>query len=153
VRGESTPAVPTFPWYWNPQMRIASPPGIGSFIVNTEYAHGGVSLQECVVPELLIERGEISPKAQITEISWRGMRCRVVVETNASGLRVELRRNWKQADPEGQRIAAAKDLGINGQASLAVERDEYEGTAAMAVILDGAGRVLDYRATTIGAEQ
>jgi hypothetical protein len=153
VRGESTPAVPTFPWYWNPQARIASPPGIGSFIINTEYAHGGVSLQECVVPEILIERGEISLKAQITEISWRGMRCRVVVETNASGIRVELRRNWKLADPEGQRIAAAKDLGITGQASLAVERDEYEGTAAMVVILDAAGRVLDYRATTIGAEQ
>jgi len=153
VRGESTPAVATFPWYWNPQARIASPPGIGSFIVNTEYAHGGVSPQECVVPELLIERGEIAMKAQITEITWRGMRCRVTVETNASGLHVELRRNWKQADPEGQRIAAAKDIGINGQASLAVERDEYEGTAAMAVILDGAGHVLDYRATTIGAEQ
>jgi len=153
VRGESTPAVPTFPWYWNPQARIASPPGVGSFIINTEYAHGGVSLQECVVPELLIERGEITLKAQITDISWRGMRCRVVVETNASGIRVELRRNWKLADPEGQRIAATKDLGINGQASLAVERDEYEGTAAMVVILEAAGRVLDYRATTIGAEQ
>jgi hypothetical protein len=153
VRGESIPAVPTFPWYWNPQARIASPPGIGSFIINTEYAHGGVSLQECVVPEILIERGEVSLKAQITEISWRGMRCRVVVVTNASGIRIELRRNWKLADPEEQRIAAAKDLGINGQASLAVERDEYEGTAAMVVILDAAGRVLDYRATTIGAEQ
>jgi hypothetical protein len=153
VRGDSAPAVPTFPWHWNPQTRIASPSGIGSFVINTEYAHGGVSLQECVVPEMLIEHGEISLKAQITEISWRGMRCRVVVETNASGVRVELRRNWKQTDPEGQRIAAAKDLGSNGQASLAVERDEYEGTAAMAVVLDVTGRVLDYRATTIGAEQ
>ncbi|MEJ7670895.1 MAG: BREX-1 system phosphatase PglZ type B [Casimicrobiaceae bacterium] len=153
VRGESTPTVPVFPWHWNPQARIASPPGIGSFIVNTEYAHGGVSLQECVVPEMLVERGAVSVKAQITEISWRGMRCRVIVETSAVGLRVELRRNWKQADPEGQRIAVAKDLGSNGHASLAVERDEYEGTAAMAVILDGTGRVLDYRATTIGEEQ
>ena len=81
------------------------------------------------------------------------MRCRVVVETNAVGLRVELRRNWKQADPEGQRIAAAKDLGDNGQASLAVERDEYEGTAAMVVVLDGTGRILDSRAITIGEKQ
>ena len=150
VKGESSPAVPTFPWYWNPQARIASPPGIGSFIINAEYAHGGVSLQECVIPEMLIERGEAELKAHITEISWRGMRCRVVVETNVTGLRVELRRNWKQADPENQRIAAAKDLGSNGQASLAVERDEYEGTAAMAVVLDGKGRVLDSRVTTIG---
>lgn len=153
VRGESTTAVPTFAWHWNAHARIASPPGIGSFIANTEYAHGGVSPQECVVPELLVEQGEVALKAHITEISWRGMRCRVVVETNAAGLRVELRRNWKQADPEGQRIAAAKDLGSNGQASLAVERDEYEGTAAMAVVLDGTGRVIDYRATTIGEQQ
>jgi hypothetical protein len=153
VRGESTPGVPTFPWYWNVHARVASPPGIGSFIINTDYAHGGVSLQECVIPEMLIEQGEVAQKAHITDISWRGMRCRVVVDSNAAGLRVELRRNWKQADPEGQRIAAAKELGSNGQASLAVERDEYEGTAAMAVILDGTGRVIDYRATTIGEEQ
>jgi hypothetical protein len=153
VRGESTTAVPTFAWYWNVHARIASPPGIGSFIINTEYAHGGVSLQECVVPELLVERGEVAQKAKITEITWRGMRCRVVVETNAVGLRLELRRNWKQPDPEGQRITAVKELGSNGQASLAVERDEYEGTAAMAVILDGTGRVIDYQATTIGEEQ
>ena len=75
------------------------------------------------------------------------------VDTNASGLRVELRRNWKQADPEDKRIAAAKELGSNGQASLAVERDEYEGTAAMVVVLDGTGRVIDSRATTIGEEK
>lgn len=99
---------------------------------------------------MLIERGEATLKAHITEVSWRGMRCRIVVETNATGLRVELRRNWKQADPESQRIASAKDLGSNGLASLAVERDEYEGTAAMAVVLDGTGRVLDSRPTTIG---
>lgn len=153
VRGESTTDVPTFAWHWNAHARIASPPGIGSFIVNTEYAHGGVSLQECVIPELLVELGEAALKAHISEISWRGMRCRVVVETNAVGLRVDLRRNWKQADPEGQRISTAKELGSNGQASLAVERDEYEGAAAMVVILDGTGRVIDYRATTIGEAQ
>jgi len=153
VQGESSPSVPTFGWFWNAYARIASPPGIGSFIVNTEYAHGGVSPQECVVPDMLVEQGEVALKARITEISWRGMRCRVVVDTNAAGLRVALRRNWKQADPEGQRIATAKDLGSNGQASLAVERDDYEGTAAMAVVLDAAGRVLDYRPTTIGEGQ
>jgi hypothetical protein len=145
--------VPTFAWYWNAHARVASPPGIGSFIINTEYAHGGVSLQECVVPEMVIERGEVTLKAHITEISWRGMRCRVAVETNAAGLRVELRRSLKQADPDAQRIAMTKELGSNGQASLAVERDEYEGTAAMAVILDSTGRVIDYRATTIGEEK
>lgn len=153
VKGEASPTVPTFAWYWNAHARIASPPGIGSFVANAEYAHGGVSLQECVVPELIVERGAEALKARIAEVNWRGMRCRVTVETNATGLKVELRRNWKQADPEDQRIAAAKELGSNGQASLAVERDEYEGTAAMVVVLDGTGRVIDSRATTIGEEK
>lgn len=150
VKGESGTTVPTYSWHWDPHARIASPPGIGSFKAGVEYAHGGVSVQECVVPELLVERGGAAIKAQITDISWRGMRCRLAVETNAAGLRVELRRSWKQPDPANQRIAAAKELGANGQASLAVERDEYEGVAAMAVVLGPDGCVLDYRATTIG---
>lgn len=150
VKGESETTVPSYSWHWDLHARIASPPGIGSFKAGVEYAHGGVSVQECVVPELLVERGEAAITAQITEISWRGMRCRLAVETNAAGLRVELRRSWNQPDPADQRIAAAKDLGANGQASLAVENDKFEGQAAMAVVLGPDGRVLDYRATTIG---
>jgi hypothetical protein len=150
VKGESGTTVPAYSWHWDPHARIASPPGIGSFKAGVEYAHGGVSVQECVVPELLVERGEAAIKAQITDINWRGMRCRLTVEANTAGLRVELRRSWKQPDPANQRIAAAKELGASGQASLAVEDDKYEGQAAMAVVLGPDGRVLDYRATTIG---
>src|SRR5262249_7998218 len=79
VKGGSTPSAPTYPWYWNPLVRIASPPGIAAFLANTEYAHGGISLQECVVPDLIVERGEEAVSAEIAEISWRGMRCRVSV--------------------------------------------------------------------------
>lgn len=153
VKGESATSVPTCSWYWDPHVRIASPPGIGAFKSGVDYAHGGVSVQECVTPELLVERGEEALKAQITDIAWRGMRCRVVVETSASGLRVELRRSWKHPDPEEKRLAAVKDLGANGQASLAVERDEDEGAAAVVVVLAPDGRVLDYHSTTIGEPQ
>jgi hypothetical protein len=150
VKGESQTTVPTYSWHWDAHARIASPPGIGAFKAGVEYAHGGVSPQECVVPELLVERGEAAIKAQITDISWRGMRCRVTADSNAKGLRVELRRNWKQPDTEAHRIAAAKELNAEGHASLAVERDEFEGVAAMAVILAQDGSVLDYMPTTIG---
>ena len=154
VKGESGTTVTVYSWHWNPPARIASPPGIGAFKAGVEYAHGGVSVQECVVPELLVERGEAAIKAQITDIRWRGMRCRLTVQTPTAGLRVELRRSWKQPDPENQRIAAAKELGDikghAGHASLAVADDQYEGQAAVAVVLGPDGRVLDYRATTIG---
>jgi hypothetical protein len=150
VKGGSTPSIPTYPWYWNPVLRIASPPGIGAFLANAEYAHGGVSLQECVIPELIVERGEEAVTAAITEISWRGMRCRVAVKSNANGLQVDLRLNWKQA--ASRIVAAAKELGSNGETSLAVSDDKHEGAAASVVVTDASGRVLDSKPTTVGED-
>lgn len=150
VKGGSTPDIPTYPWYWNPILRIASPPGIGAFVANTEYAHGGVSLQECVIPELIVERGEAAVAATITGISWRGMRCRVTVESNAAGLHVDLRLNWKQA--ASSIVATVKEVGPNGEASLAVADDKHEGAAASVVVSDTSGRVLDYKPTTVGED-
>ena len=87
VKGESATGIPTYAWHWNPLVRIASPPGIGAFVADTEYAHGGVSAQECVVPDVISERGAERMRAEIKSIHWRGMRCRVLVETNAAGAR------------------------------------------------------------------
>ena len=150
VRGESAPAVPTWPWYWNPMLRIASPPGIGAFRANTEYAHGGVSLQECVVPDLVAERGEVTASANIRSISWRGMRCRVAVETDpgAEGLRVDLRLKRKRA--ESSIAAAVRAVNDAGEASLVVAEDDHEGAAALVVVLDDAGHVLADEPTTVG---
>jgi hypothetical protein len=150
VKGECAPEVPVYGWHWYPLAQIASPPGIGAFVVNTEYAHGGVSPQECVVPDLLVERNAELVSAKLQLIEWRGMRCRVSVEASGPGLRVALRRSWKHADPEADRIAADKPLGTNGQVNLVVEQDKYEGSGAVVVVLDAQGRVLDYRPTTIG---
>ncbi len=150
VKGGATPAIATYPWYWNPLLRIASPPGIGAFLANTEYAHGGISLQECVIPDLVVERGEEAVTATITEITWRGMRCRVAVKTNAVALQVDLRLNWKQA--ASSIAAAAKELGTNGEASLAVSDDKHEGAAASVVVSDASGRVLDNKPTTVGED-
>lgn len=150
VKGDSTPNIPTYPWYWNPVLRIASPPGIGAFMVNTEYAHGGISLQECVIPELVVERGEQPITAVIANISWRGMRCRVLVKSNSTGLRVDLRLNRKQA--ASSIVTNPKELEANGEASLAVSDDKHEGAAASVVLLDASGRVLDDKPTTVGED-
>ena len=150
VKGGSSPSAPTYPWHWNPLLRIASPPGIAAFLANTEYAHGGISLQECVIPDLIVERGDEAVTAEIAEISWRGMRCRVVVKTNSAGLQVDLRLNWKQA--ASSIVAAIKEVGQNGEASLAVSDDKHEGAAASVVVFDASGRVLDYKPTTVGED-
>ncbi|MBI1919694.1 MAG: BREX-1 system phosphatase PglZ type B [Geobacter sp.] len=150
VLGESQPDVPVFPWHWNPHLRIASPPGIGSFRAGVEYAHGGVSLQECVIPDMQVEAGMQAVRASITGIQWRGMRCKVTVDTNATGLSVDLRLNWRQAD--SSIAASAKEISSNGEGSLAVKDDSYEGAAAMVVVYDKAGQIIDYKPTTVGEE-
>jgi hypothetical protein len=150
VKGEATPAIPIYPWYWNPHVRIASPHGIACFSVGNEYAHGGVSLQECIVPELLVARGVQKATAKILDVSWRGMRCRVRVETSASGLQVDLREKWKHA--ETSIAASPKEVGADGEASLIVENDSREGAAVTLVVVDDAGNVLDRTSTTVGGE-
>jgi hypothetical protein len=148
VKGDADPVVPAYPWHWNPDVRIVSPPGVRSFFAGETYTHGGISFQECVIPEIVIESGAVAVKAAIKSIQWRGMRCRVSVETNDPSLRVDLRLNWKQ---ESSSIAAAvKEVGPAGEASLAVADDKHEGAAAVVVLLDAAGQVLDRRTTSVG---
>ena len=148
IKGEADPAVVSYGWHWNPDVRIVSPPGVASFFAGETYTHGGVSLQECVVPEIVVERGVEIVSASIQSIQWRGLRCRVAVETSDATLRVDLRLNWKQ---ESSSIAAiAKEVGPTGEVSLAVSDDDRMGQAAMVVLLDSKGNVLDRRTTSVG---
>ena len=148
VKGSSEVAVPTFPWYWNENVRIVSPPGIACFRAGERYTHGGVSPQECVVPDLVIERGVEASFASIQSVQWRGMRCKVRVETNDPGFQIDLRTNWKQAATSI--VAAAKPVGSSGEVSLAVVDDKYEGAAASVVVLDAGGKVVVSQTTCVG---
>ena len=148
VKGESAVEMPEFGWHWNPEVRIATPPGIGCFVAGNEYSHGGISPQECVTPDLLIERAAPTVRSRISSVSWRGMRCRVQIEGARSGLRVDLRLNWKQKDSSV--AASPKEIDAQGAGSLAVQDDSHEGSAATVVLLDEEGQIIDHQATTIG---
>ena len=74
IKGDSQVPVPTAAWSWNPSEQFATPSGAACF--NTggsySYAHGGISLQECLTPVLVVSGGASSaPTAAITEISWK----------------------------------------------------------------------------------
>ena len=148
VRGQPDLAVPVAAWHWNESVRIASPPGIACFRAGEAYAHGGISPQECVVPVLEVERGFGATYASIHSVDWRGMRCRVRVETNDPLVKVDLRTNWKQAG--SSIVAAVKEVGAGGEVSLAVPDDQYEGAAASVVVLDRDGKVITTQTTCVG---
>ena len=148
VKGQPELAVPVAAWHWNEAVRIASPPGIACFRSGEAYARGGISPQECVVPVLEVERGFGATYASIRSVEWRGMRCRVRVETNDPLVKVDLRTNWKQ--PSSSIVAAVKEAGAGGEVSLAVPDDQYEGAAASVVVLDRDGKVITTQTTCVG---
>ena len=140
----------TLGWYWNPNIPIHYPHGIHSFIAGRSYAHGGVSLQECLVPILTIE-GEVKTlaKASIKTIKWMGLRCKIEVMCGSDNLFVDLR--TKMADSNSS-IVSVKTLQ-GGKASLAVLDDDNEGVSATVVVYDGDGNLLAKQPTTVGGEE
>ena len=151
VKGTSSVATPTIRWHWNSEERIAVAPGIACFGAGYAYAHGGVSLQECLTPVIRVTVG-IPPGSAwgaIASVAWVGLRCRVHVDATHSGVSVELRRNVN--DPESS-LGGRREVDGQGNASLLVADDEMEGSSAVLVLLDSDGRVIAKRSTIIGGE-
>ena len=140
----------TFGWSWCKDVQVAYAPGVSSFIAGAEYAHGGLSLQECLVPIVELEFAAV-PASQvqvaIQAVIWRGLRCVVEVEPPLPGLTVDIR--TKPALASSSLAANVKPLE-DGKASLAVADDDNMGIAAMVVVLSSGGQVLQKQATTVG---
>lgn len=136
------------PWHWSTDIRIAVAPGINVFKKGLEYAHGGLSLQECVAVEFAVTSDTASaPQASIVRVEWVGLRCRVRLQGETKNLRVGLRTKATDAATD---IAASKEVSEGKPTSLIVEDDSLEGHAAIVVLLGPDGLVIAKQATTIG---
>jgi hypothetical protein len=67
------------PWSWDSSVLLATPPGVRAFYNGTEYAHGGVSPQECVLPVIDVTADGIAPSLSI-HATWNRLRLRVEVK-------------------------------------------------------------------------
>jgi hypothetical protein len=140
----------TFGWDWCKDVQVAYAPGVSSFIAGAEYAHGGISLQECLVPVLQLDcvgAAGGTTTVSIKSVTWKGLRCTVVVDGAASGQRVDIR--TKAALASSSLATSDKPLE-GGKASLAVDDDEHIAAAAVVVVLSADGEVLQKQATTVG---
>ena len=150
LKGGSTVEIPTTPWYWNRDEMVALAPGIACFKAGHEYAHGGLSPQESIVPVITVVSNSAAGRSiKIEEISWAGMRCRVRVNGDSAGLRIELRTKVNDHDSA---LSEARDVDPNGKASLLVEDEDREGTSAVVVALDVEGRPVTQQATIVGGQ-
>ena len=149
LKGDSKIEMPTVCWHWNSHERVAVAPGIACFSASNEYAHGGLSLQESLIPVIRVTAGEAASKtaATVADVSWAGLRCRVQIEPAQPGLSVDLR--TKVNDP-GSSVNTVRRVDAKGVASLLVADDELEGTPAAVVVLDASGHAIAKQPTIIG---
>jgi hypothetical protein len=142
---------PTLKWHWNPAVAIASPPGAGCFRASMEYSHGGVSLQEMVIPVLrVIAARSTGGSARILEAKWTAAKCRVSVGGDCAGVRVDVRTS--QSDPNTSLLAdkQARETTPDGKVTVFLENDSDIGKVAVVVLLDASGQAIDSLTTTLG---
>lgn len=134
------------PWSWNPEIHVAVATGARSFYGRYEYAHGGISPQECVLPVIEVAGTRAKRAVQIEEARWEGLRLRVRVKGGADH-RVDLRLGAETSGPSllnGDRV-----LDENGRTSFLIA-DTHEGATACLVILDDHGRIHAHQVLTVG---
>jgi hypothetical protein len=144
-------AVPTVPWFWDQDVRIAVAPGVTCFEANKEYEHGGVSPQECIVPRLTVSAGaavKATGGPEITKIKWLGLLCRVEFTGVSQRVLIDLRA--LPADAKSSIAEEAKAITSAGKVSLVVPDEEHEGEAAHLVLLGDDGRILAQREVIVG---
>ena len=156
LAGDSRPEAPLHPWHWNGNQRFASPPGIACFSQRPEYAHGGLSVQECLIPEIRVRTeagaaGEAAYRAParttIRSVSWRRMRCDIQVEPSTSDATADLR----LGSVSGESVASRqKAIDADGCASLILDEDAHAAAALVIVVTGPDGRILAQQATRKG---
>ncbi len=139
-----------YPWEWNPKMWIALPEGIACYSANQEYAHGGLSLQECLLLELVVSSGGASAACvKNVKVTWKQLVCRVQVEGAPAGCTVDLRKS--PGDENSSVLGKPVGLDEQGRARLIVLDEDLEGQKVWLVVLD-AQQFLYQVTTTIGGE-
>jgi len=140
-----------FPWYWNPNQSIALANGISCFKAGEEYAHGGLSLQECLTQELTVSPGTPTKQetsAEITDVVWKGLRCKIAVDGDFAALFFDIRMTAGNSDDSV--VMNVKPINESGMGSVVVENEELEGSEATIVLIDKEGMLITQENTIIG---
>jgi len=136
------------PWEWNPSTFITYAPGISFFRNNEAYAHGGISLQECIVPEIVIHiHQQETISAKIVSHRWVNLRCNIETESTPDGYKLDIRTKFN--DEKTSVVISANQTIADNKSSLMVD-DGFVDSAAFIVLTDERGKIIDKVNTSIG---
>jgi hypothetical protein len=137
-------------WFWDAAEAVVLAPGVSCFVAGMEYAHGGLTLQEALIPSLTVSAKQTGGAKSVVlkEMKWSGMRLNIILE-GAAGLAIDLRS--KVADAATSFAASPTTAAADGQkTSLLVVDDEALGAAAFLVVVDQNGQPVFKHSVVIG---
>jgi len=144
----------TYPWYWNPNKSIALAHGISCFKKGEEYTHGGLSLQECLTLEISVKPGhskDIKTEVEITDIVWKGLRCKVALEGEMSNISLDIRSQAGNSSTSlVMNVNPIKETGIG---SVVIDNEDFEGSEAFIVLINDKNEIIAQIKTTIGGDE
>lgn len=150
IKDEAVTDLLLLPWRWNPSVFIAYAPGINFFKINEEYAHGGISLHECLVPEMLIENpNSDSVVADITSVKWVNLKCSIETTAVPDGYKVDIRAKYND-ESTSVLEATSRNKKVMGCTVTLMVDDAYEYQSATIILMDENDRILNKKPTTIG---
>lgn len=142
-----------YPWYWDPAQRVALADGVACYKHGEEYAHGGLSLQECLTLQLAVTArgGAARRQARIGDVGWKGLRLSVSLEEPVADVSADVR--LEAGNPDSSVVVTSKPFSAHGACSLIVENEDLQGRMAYIVVLDAHGTLLAQRPVTVGVNE
>jgi hypothetical protein len=140
-----------YPWYWNPIVQVALADGVGCYKKGVEYAHGGLSVQECCTLQIVVEKSSrdvVNTTVSIHDVVWRGLRCHVVLDSDVENITLDIRLQSGNADSSV--VVKQNRFQNEDAASVIIENDALEGEKAVIVLLNAEGKVISEQKTIIG---
>ena len=134
-------------WFWNQGETVHTPPGISCFNKSPEYTHGGLSVQECLIPDITVRAGTAATVlATLRDVTWNKYRCLVECSGDFAGMKVDIR----AGAPTGKSaLPAPKPVPEDGHLSIPVD-DIYEGQNLFVVLLGADNQPVAQRSTKLG---
>lgn len=141
-----------YAWHWNPNLQFALAPGVRCYRSGVEYTHGGLSPQECVLIELAVTSTVVATSGvKIEDVVWKGMRCKVSIEGDVTGLHLDIRSHAGNRD--STITMQSRPLKADGTASVVVDDDRLEGHDATIVVINSDGQLVAQQDTVIGKNE
>lgn len=146
------PDFPILPWTWNTSVDMVSAPGAAAFEAGRLYEHGGLSLQECVIPVVTVTRGDMAVAlVQVEAVRWTGQRCRLDYSPVEADIVAEIR--LRPADASTV-VGGPKSPTEPGEVKVLVDEElAPAGAVAWVVLLDPNGGVLAQTQTRVGGAE